>query len=98
MSNTATATTTRVKLKQVSLFQVLLHNDDYTPMEFVTEVLMQFFGKTKDEAEAVMLAIHQKGIGVAGVYTKEIATQKANETMKTAKLYGHPLKASIKEA
>lgn len=95
---TATQTTTKVRLKEVSLFQVLLHNDDYTPMEFVVEVLKQFFGKNADEANAIMLAIHQNGLGVAGVYTKEIATQKANETMKAAKMYGHPLKASIKEA
>ena len=98
MTATATETKSKVKLKQVSLFQVLLHNDDYTPMEFVVEVLQQFFGKSPEDAEAVMLAIHQKGVGVAGVYTKEIATQKANETMKAAKHYGHPLKASIKEA
>jgi ATP-dependent Clp protease adaptor protein ClpS len=95
---TATTTVTKTNLKQVSLFQVLLHNDDYTPMNFVIEVLKQFFGKSEDDANAIMLAIHEKGTGVAGVYTKEIATQKANETMKTAKMYGHPLKASVKEA
>jgi ATP-dependent Clp protease adaptor protein ClpS len=95
---TATTTVTKTHLKQVSLFQVLLHNDDYTPMNFVIEVLKQFFGKSEDDANAIMLAIHEKGTGVAGVYTKEIATQKANETMKTAKMYGHPLKASVKEA
>lgn len=95
---TATQTTTKTNLKQVSLFQVLLHNDDYTPMDFVTEVLKQFFGKNEAEAEAVMLAIHEKGLGVAGVYTKEIATQKASETMKAAAMYGHPLKSSIREA
>jgi ATP-dependent Clp protease adaptor protein ClpS len=95
---TATTTVTKTNLKQVSLFQVLLHNDDYTPMNFVIEVLKQFFGKSEDDANAIMLAIHEKGTGVAGVYTKEIATQKANETMKTAKMYGHPLKASIREA
>jgi ATP-dependent Clp protease adaptor protein ClpS len=95
---TATKTVTKTNLKQVSLFQVLLHNDDYTPMDFVIEVLKQFFGKSEDDARGIMLAIHEKGVGVAGVYTKEIATQKANETMKTAKMYGHPLKASIREA
>jgi ATP-dependent Clp protease adaptor protein ClpS len=95
---TATKTTTKTNLKPISMFQVLLHNDDYTPMEFVSEVLMQFFGKNKEDADAIMMAIHEKGMGVAGVYTKEIATQKANETMKTAKIYGHPLKASIREA
>jgi ATP-dependent Clp protease adaptor protein ClpS len=95
---TATTTVTKTNLKQVSLFQVLLHNDDYTPMNFVIEVLKQFFGKNEEDANAIMLAIHEKGLGVAGVYTKEIATQKANETMKTAKMYGHPLKASIREA
>lgn len=95
---TATKTVTKTNLKQVSLFQVLLHNDDFTPMEFVIEVLKQFFGKNADDAHAIMLAIHEKGVGVAGVYTKEIATQKAGETIKTAKMYGHPLKASIREA
>jgi ATP-dependent Clp protease adaptor protein ClpS len=95
---TATKTVTKTNLKQVSLFQVLLHNDDYTPMDFVIEVLKQFFGKNEEDANAIMLAIHEKGLGVAGVYTKEIATQKANETMKTAKMYGHPLKASVREA
>jgi ATP-dependent Clp protease adaptor protein ClpS len=82
---TATTTVTKTHLKQVSLFQVLLHNDDYTPMNFVIEVLKQFFGKSEDDANAIMLAIHEKGTGVAG-------------TMKTAKMYGHPLKASVKEA
>jgi|SRR5476651_1234521 ATP-dependent Clp protease adaptor protein ClpS len=95
---TATKTTTKTRFKEISMFQVLLHNDDYTPMEFVSEVLMQFFGKNKDDADAIMLTIHEKGMGVAGVYTKEIAMQKATETMKTAKMYGHPLKASVKEA
>lgn len=96
--STATATKTKTKLKPVSLYQVILLNDDYTPMEFVIAVLEQLFNKNREEAEAVCMAVHNNGKGVAGVYTKEIAMTKAAETIAAAKAHGHPLKAVAQEA
>jgi ATP-dependent Clp protease adaptor protein ClpS len=66
-------TRTEPKTKKPSLSKVLLLNDDYTPMEFVVHVLQQFFAKSADEATRIMLHVHQKGVGVCGVYTFEIA-------------------------
>lgn len=98
--STATDTTTdsKVKLKPVTMWRVVFHNDDYTPMDFVTAVLIRFYNKTLDEAEQIMLRIHKEGRGVAGVYIREIAEQKANDTVKIARLNGHPLLATAEEA
>lgn len=97
-TTTETSTKTKVNLKPVSMWRVVFHNDDYTPMDFVTQVLVQMYNKSTDEAELVMLNIHKSGRGVAGVYTKEIAQQKASDTVKVARAYGHPLLATAEEA
>lgn len=82
-------------LKPPSLYQVVLLNDDYTPMEFVVHVLQNFFSKTMDEATAIMLKIHTEGRGVCGVYSKDIATTKADRVIDLAQENGHPLQALI---
>lgn len=95
---TEVETETRIKIKQPSLYQVLLKNDNYTPMEFVIEILISLFGKSHQEAMALTVEIHEKGKGVAGVYTREIAEQKVSDTLTVAKHQGHPLQAVLEEA
>jgi len=98
MSDVATGIRTQNKLKLPSMFKVVLINDDYTPMDFVVEVLKQIFDKQQDEAETIMLHVHTQGRGVAGIYTFEIAKQKQDETHKIAKLYKYPLKTRLEES
>lgn len=78
-------------------FRVLLHNDDYTTMEFVVHVLRQVFGKTEPEAMHIMLAVHQKGVGVCGEFTAEIAEIKVETVHSMAKAAGYPLRSSMEE-
>lgn len=73
------------------LFQVILLNDDYTPMEFVVEVLQKFFGKSTDEAVAIMLQVHQKGRGVCGIYIQDIAATRVSQVTQHARDWQHPL-------
>ena len=75
-------------------FKVLLHNDDYTTMEFVVEVLMEVFRRTRVEATRIMLLVHNNGKGVAGVYTREIAETKATLAIDKARAAGYPLLAT----
>ena len=88
---------TKPKTKKPSMYNVLLLNDDYTPMEFVIEVLEKFFGKRQDEATQIMLHVHQKGIGVCGVYTYEIAETKAVQVTNYARKYEHPLQMQLEK-
>ncbi|MCX2981235.1 ATP-dependent Clp protease adapter ClpS [Halieaceae bacterium IMCC14734] len=83
------------KLKKPPLFKVVLLNDDYTPMEFVIEVLEVFFRKGREEATQVMLTIHTQGKGVCGVYTRDIAETKAGEVNRYARESQHPLLCEI---
>lgn len=87
---------TRVILPK--FYAVIFHNDDYTPMEFVIQVLIELFNKPLNEAQALTLHIHNHGKGVAGIYTYEIATQKCMETLQVAQLYQHPLRVTVEEA
>jgi ATP-dependent Clp protease adaptor protein ClpS len=73
------------------MYKVLLHNDDYTTMEFVLEVLMSIFRRSRVEATRIMLTVHEGGKGIAGVYTREIAETKATTTMDRARAAGFPL-------
>lgn len=91
--STALDTQTVTKLKVPSLYKVVLLNDDYTPMEFVIQVLMEIFGKDYAEAERLTMDVHEKGRGIAGTYSKEVAEQKVYETNTVGKSYKHPLKA-----
>jgi len=76
-------------------FKVLFHNDDYTTMEFVVRVLEQIFRKSKSEATKIMLKVHHTGSGVAGVYSKQIAETKVEQTIKWAREEGHPLMVTM---
>ncbi len=78
-------------------YKVLLHNDDYTTMEFVIHVLKVVFGKNENEAAAVMLKVHQDGVGVCGVYTAEIAEAKVALVQHMARKNGFPLKCTMEE-
>jgi ATP-dependent Clp protease adaptor protein ClpS len=86
-----TETRTKTRLKRPKLYKVLLHNDDFTTMEFVVAVLMTIFNKGEPEAHAIMLHVHRNGVGVAGVFTYEIAEAKVNEVMKAAEEAEYPL-------
>lgn len=98
--STATTTDTKVKqaVREVRPWQVVMLNDDYTPFDFVIEVLTTLYGKTFEQAESIAMNIHDKGRGVAGVYTKEIAQQKSHDTMLIATKHGHPLKTVAEQA
>lgn len=87
----------RPRLKAPPKYAVILHNDDYTTMEFVVEVLQRFFHKRGEEAVQVMLQVHQQGQGVAGVYGHEIAETKAEQVNDYARAQGFPLKCSVQE-
>lgn len=80
------------------MYVVILLNDDYTPMDFVVLVLRRFFGKSDEEAQKIMLDVHKKGSGTAGVYTLEVAEMKVMQVNQFAQLNQHPLKGSLEEA
>jgi ATP-dependent Clp protease adaptor protein ClpS len=86
------------ELKKPRMYAVILLNDDYTPMEFVVEILEDFFYLDRQRATQVMLAVHTKGKGVCGVFTKDIAETKAAQVNQYARDNGHPLLAEIEES
>ncbi|MCW1401350.1 ATP-dependent Clp protease adapter ClpS [Novosphingobium sp. MW5] len=92
------ATKTRAKPKKPSQFKVLMLNDDYTPMEFVVIVLKRFFHMDMDQATRVMLHVHQKGVGVCGIFPYEIAETKVNQVMDFARQNQHPLQCTLEKA
>lgn len=83
------------KVKRPRMYRVVLHNDDYTPMDFVVRLLETVFHRTESEATAVMLHVHHHGQGVAGVYTHEIAETKVAQVHLLARKNDHPLMASM---
>ncbi len=88
----------RPKLRRPPLFKVLLLNDDYTPMEFVVLVLEIFFGMNREKATQVMLHVHTRGVGVCGVFTKDIAETKVAQVNDYARSNQHPLMCTMEEA
>ena len=92
------ATKTRTRPKKPSMFKVLMLNDDYTPMEFVVLVLKRFFHMDLEQATRVMLHVHQKGVGVCGIFPYEIAETKVNQVMDFAKQNQHPLQCTLEKA
>ena len=92
------ATKTRTKTKKPRQFKVLLLNDDYTPMEFVVMVLKRFFAMDLEQATRVMLHVHQKGVGVCGIFPYEIAETKVNQVMDFARQNQHPLQCTLEKA
>jgi ATP-dependent Clp protease adaptor protein ClpS len=87
----------RSKLKPPPMFKVMLLNDDFTPMEFVVLVLQKFFGMTRERATQVMLKVHREGIGVCGVYPRDIATTKVQQVAAYARRHQHPLQCVMEE-
>jgi ATP-dependent Clp protease adaptor protein ClpS len=88
----------RPKLRRPPLFKVLLLNDDYTPMEFVVQVLETFFGMNREKATQVMLHVHTRGRGVCGVFTRDIAETKVAQVNDFARSHQHPLLCTMEEA
>tara|TARA_R110000824_G_C15228588_1_gene678242 strand:- start:4614 stop:5021 length:408 start_codon:yes stop_codon:yes gene_type:complete len=97
-TNLGIATKTRAKTKKPSPYKVLILNDDYTPMEFVVLVLKRFFNMDIDEATRVMLHVHQKGVGVCGTFSYEVAETKVTQVMDFARKNEHPLQCTLEKA
>ncbi len=87
----------RTKTKKPSLYRVIMLNDDYTPMEFVVLILQRFFGHNTQSAQKIMLHVHQKGVGVCGIYTYEVAEAKINQVMTFARQNEHPLQLQMEK-
>ena len=92
-----TLVVSKVKEKKPKLYKVILLNDDYTPMEFVVEMLQTYFSKSQEQATEIMLHIHQKGLGVCGLYTFEIAESKAAQVLDKARKNQHPLQIKLEK-
>lgn len=88
---------TERQLQKPRLYKVLLHNDDYTTMEFVVYVLQSIFHRSEAEAVQVMLHVHRQGVGVAGVYTYEVAETRVAQVHTLAREHEYPLRASLEE-
>lgn len=86
-----------IDVREPRRYRVLLHNDDYTTMEFVVDILVSVFRKTHDEATAIMMAVHQEGLGSCGVYTEEVAETKVAQVHDRARKAGFPLRCSMEE-
>lgn len=96
-NGSGTATLTRSKTKKPSMYKVLMLNDDYTPMEFVVHVLERFFSKNREEATRIMLHVHQRGVGICGVFTYEVAETKVMQVMDLARKHQHPLQCTLEK-
>jgi ATP-dependent Clp protease adaptor protein ClpS len=94
---TGALTLTRTRTKKPSMYKVLMLNDDYTPMEFVVDVLQHIFQKNREEATKIMLHVHQKGVGICGVYTYEVAETKVTQTVDYARKNQHPLQCTLEK-
>lgn len=89
--------TVKQKLAPPPMYKVLLNNDDYTPMDFVIEVLVRFFNVDSDKANQIMLTVHYRGRAVCGIYTAEIAETKVMQVTQYAKKHQHPLMCSMEQ-
>lgn len=96
-SNVKTIQKNNVKIKKPKHFKVIMHNDDFTTMEFVVQVLVGIFNKKIEEANIVMLDVHKKGRGVAGIYPYDIAITKVSLAMSMAENEGFPFKLTVEE-
>jgi ATP-dependent Clp protease adaptor protein ClpS len=93
----AVLTESEIKVEKPPLFKVLLHNDDFTTMEFVIYVLQTVFLKNESDAFTIMMNVHRAGVGVAGIYTYEIANMKAEKCMNLAQAHEYPLLCTVEE-
>ena len=91
----STLTVERTDLDQPPLYKVLLHNDDYTPMDFVVMILETIFNKSYEDAVQIMLAVHRKGVGLCGIYTGEIAEHKTKKVNEISRDHEYPLKCTM---
>jgi len=89
--------TKKAKLKLPPMYKVLLLNDDYTPMEFVVLVLQKFFGMNRERATQVMLKVHREGMGICGVYPRDVASTKVQQVAAYARKHQHPLQCVMEE-
>ena len=89
---------TKIRTKKPSLYNVLLLNDDYTPMEFVIMILEKIFNKKSEEATNIMLHVHKNGVGLCGVFTYEVAESKCKQVMDMAKKDEHPLQCTMEKS
>ena len=96
--STGVVVRTKPKAKKPSMYKVIMLNDDYTPMEFVVMILERYFSKNHEEATQIMLHVHQKGVGVCGVYTYEIGETKVTQVMDLARQHQHPLQCTLEKA
>ena len=87
----------RTKTKQPTVFRVLLLNDDYTPMEFVVVVLQKFFGMSREQSTRIMLKVHREGVGVCGVFPRDVAATKVELVTGYAREHQHPLACVMEE-
>jgi ATP-dependent Clp protease adaptor protein ClpS len=87
----------KARVKPPPLFKVLILNDDYTPMEFVVVVLQTFFSMSREKATQVMLKVHREGMGVCGVFPRDIATTKVEQVVNYARKHQHPLQCVMEE-
>ena len=87
----------KVKIKKPKQYKVVMHNDDFTTMEFVVNILMTIFKKDINTSNKIMMDVHKKGIGIAGIYTYDIAATKVNKAMNRAKEEGFPFKLTIEK-
>ena len=85
------------KVKPPPMYKVLLLNDDYTPMDFVVAVLQTFFAMSREQATQVMLKVHREGMGVCGVYPKDVAATKVEQVMSFSRKHQHPLQCTMEE-
>ena len=97
-TGTGLATKTRSKTKKPTPYKVLMLNDDYTPMEFVVHTLQHFFKMSLEDATRVMLHVHQKGVGVCGIFSYEVAETKVTQVMDYARQNQHPLQCTLEKA
>lgn len=97
-AGTGVVTDLSVRAQRPSLYRVLLHNDDYTPMEFVVEILERFFSKNHAQATEIMLAVHYKGSGVCGTYPYEVAETKVAMVTEAAREREYPLQCTLERA
>lgn len=95
--HTNIATKVKPETKKPSMYKVFLLNDDYTPMEFVVQILEGVFNKSREEATRIMLHVHQKGLGLCGVYTYEVAETKVGQVLSAARQAQHPLQCTMEK-
>lgn len=95
--NTDVLTESESKLEKPKLYKVLLHNDDFTTMEFVVYILNTVFMRSEAESFAIMFKVHNEGVGVAGVYPYEVATMKAEKAMNMARAHEYPFLCTVEE-